>query len=170
MASDGKTNLEKVERVSITKAAEYLLEECRMVLPGIQAIFGFQLVAVFDSGFFEYLSRSRQVLHLVALGLVGVAVAIIMTPAAYHRQHSLHEVTEAFIRISGRLLLLSMLPLAVGLCLDFYIIATLILRGGGAAFFASVLFGVFVLLWFVFPRSRRLQGLVGNQSGNGSRR
>ena len=37
------------EELPLSKAAEYLLEECRMVLPGIQALFGFQLVAVFNS-------------------------------------------------------------------------------------------------------------------------
>ena len=36
------------ERVSLSQAAEYLLEECRMVLPGIQALFGFQLGTFFS--------------------------------------------------------------------------------------------------------------------------
>jgi hypothetical protein len=42
---------EKREELPLSKAAEYLLDECRMVLPGIQALFGFQLIAVFNSSF-----------------------------------------------------------------------------------------------------------------------
>ena len=35
-----------------------------MVLPGIQALFGFQLMAVFSPGFWERLDSSEQRLHL----------------------------------------------------------------------------------------------------------
>jgi hypothetical protein len=41
------------EELPLSKAAEYVLDECRMVLPGIQALFGFQLIAVFSPGFRE---------------------------------------------------------------------------------------------------------------------
>jgi len=152
--------LEAKEKVPLSQAAEYLLEECRMVLPGIQALFGFQLIAVFNNGFHERLTPAMQDLHLVAIGLVAVAVAIIMTPAAYHRQHNPTEVTETFITVSTRLLLWSMLPLAVAISLDFYIIARLIVHQTLSAVLCAVLFGIFVLLWFVFPRSRRLQQMV----------
>ena len=57
-----------------------------MVLPGVQALFGFQLIAVFSDGFTARLTRSEQGLHLLALTLVAVAGALVMTPAAYHRQ------------------------------------------------------------------------------------
>jgi len=39
------------EDLPLSKAAQLLLEECRMVLPGIQALFGFQLIVVFNSRF-----------------------------------------------------------------------------------------------------------------------
>jgi hypothetical protein len=37
------------EPISLEAATGYILEECRMMLPGIQALFGFQLIAVFDA-------------------------------------------------------------------------------------------------------------------------
>ena len=58
------------ERVSLDSAATHILEECRMVLPGIQALFGFQLIAVFNDGFGEKLSAPQQLLHLAAIVLV----------------------------------------------------------------------------------------------------
>jgi hypothetical protein len=48
------------EKVSLDSAATHILEECRMVLPGIQALFGFQLIAVFNEGFAEKLSSNEQ--------------------------------------------------------------------------------------------------------------
>src|SRR4026209_578344 len=99
---------EKREELPLSKAAEYLLDECRMVLPGIQALFGFQLIAVFNSAFDQKLNASEQKLHLLATGLIAVAVAIIMTPAALHRQTGPYAVTDTFVRMSSRLLLWSM--------------------------------------------------------------
>ena len=32
-------------------AVTHLLEECRMILPGLQALLGFQLIAVFSAAF-----------------------------------------------------------------------------------------------------------------------
>jgi hypothetical protein len=52
-----------------------------MVLPGIQALFGFQLIAVFNDRF-QQLEGLYQLIHFIALVLVALSVAIIMTPAA----------------------------------------------------------------------------------------
>src|SRR2546430_17174050 len=74
------------EILPLSEAVTHLLEECRMVLPGIQALFGFQLIAVFNSTFRERLSPTEQCFHLAAIGLVAIAVALVMAPAALHRQ------------------------------------------------------------------------------------
>lgn len=97
-----------------------------MVLPGIQALFGFQLVVVFSPGFSEKLTRPEQIVHFVAITLIAVAVALIMTPAALHRGTGSKKVTATFVNLSARLLFLSMLPLALGICMDFYLIARII--------------------------------------------
>jgi hypothetical protein len=145
------------EDLPLSKAAEFLLDECRMVLPGIQALFGFQLIAVFNPGFSEKLEPDERLLHLLAIVLVAIAIALIMTPAAYHRQTRPQEVTQAFIRLSTRVMLLSMLPLCVGICVDFYLIANMIIGSGGAALLAAALFVFFALFWFVLPRWRTLR-------------
>src|SRR3989442_8738326 len=121
--------MDKREELPLSKAAEYLLDECRMVLPGIQALFGFQLIAVFNSAFQEKLGASEQHLHLLAIGSVALAVAIIMTPAALHRQKGPYEVTDTFVQVSSRLLLWSMVPLALSISIDFYLVSRIIVGG-----------------------------------------
>src|SRR5678815_3475380 len=69
----------ETEELPPSEAAEHLLNECRMVLPGIQALFGFQLVAVFTDGFATKLSSAEQRVHFFAITLVAAAIAIIMT-------------------------------------------------------------------------------------------
>jgi small-conductance mechanosensitive channel len=146
----------KKEPISLDSAARHLLEECRMVLPGIQALFGFQLIAVFNEGFSKKLSAGEQALHLAAIVLVAVAVALVMAPAAIHRQTQQREVSERFIWLSSRLLLASMFPLAVALCLDIYLISRVILeRGTFSAAIAAILLAVIFTLWIVLPSRER---------------
>jgi hypothetical protein len=141
-----------MEKLPLSTAAQMLLEECRMVLPGIQALFGFQLIAVFNQGFSDKLGPLEQHIHLVATGLVAIAVALIMAPAALHRQAGAQHVSAAFIRTSSLLLLCSMLPLALGISLDFYLVARIILEGAWSAALAAGLLAVFLGLWFGLPR------------------
>jgi hypothetical protein len=144
------------QELSLTEAAQYILEETRMVTPGIQAIFGFQLIAVFSARFTE-LTAFEQDLHHAAIALIVVAMALIMTPAAYHRHQEACEVTYTFVVISTRLLLTSMVPLALALCIDFYLVGQLIVAHEWALGLALGLLALLAFLWGIFPRSKRLQ-------------
>lgn len=145
-----------VEQLKLSEAITHLLEECRMVLPGVQTLFGFQLIAVFNAGFTEKLSRAEQELHLFAFVLIAVAAALIMTPAALDRQSGPREASERFLRVGGRLLLASMLPLMAGIGIDFYLIARIVIgERAPAAGAAAALVAFLVLCWFVFPRAYR---------------
>ncbi|HEV7476622.1 MAG TPA: DUF6328 family protein [Burkholderiales bacterium] len=146
----------RTEQIKLDSAAGHLLEECRMVLPGIQALFGFQLIAVFNQGFGEKLSGPQQQLHFAALFLVAVAAGLVMAPAAIHRQTQQREVSERFIWLSSWLLMLSMFPLAAGLSLDLYLIGMIVFEAPGISIaFAIILFAVLMALWLALPRHER---------------
>ncbi|MDB6035794.1 MAG: hypothetical protein JWM16_6132 [Verrucomicrobiales bacterium] len=150
--ADNRDNDPQSEKLPLSKSALYILEESRMVLPGIQALFGFQLIAVFNDGFDKKLGPGDQKWHLLAIALVVLSAGLIMTPAAYHRQTSPREVTEAFIRIATRFLLCGMLPLAMGVSIDFYLIAKIILHDAFSLPLALALFAILTALWFALPR------------------
>jgi hypothetical protein len=147
------------ETLPLSKAATLLLEECRMVLPGIQALLGFQLVSVYNAGFGEKLAKPEQVAHLVAVGLLALAAALVMAPAAYHRETDPRAISSAFIRLSTRLLLGSMVALGLAVSIDVYLIARIILDDVAiAAGLAGALLATMGALWFVYPRVRRARG------------
>ena len=126
------------------------------MVPGMQALFGFQLIVVFTNSFKEELSPTERVLHLVAILLVTIAIALVIAPAALHRQMEPMAVSRRFIAISSRLLMASMAPLAAGICLDVYVVARVILGTSvGAAIIAALLLGVFIVFWLVVPRRAR---------------
>jgi hypothetical protein len=85
-----------------------------------------------------------------------VAIALVMAPAALHRQSQPEQVTRRFIRLSSALLLAGMFPLALGLSLDVYLITALITGAHGAgALVAAGLLIVFGLLWLLLPWHER---------------
>jgi predicted lysophospholipase L1 biosynthesis ABC-type transport system permease subunit len=141
------------EEISLDAAARHVLEECRMVLPGIQALFGFQLIAVFNQGFGEKLSHAQQVLHLVAIVLTTLAMALVMTPAALHRQAEPKAVSDRFLWLASNMVLAGMFPLAVAVGLDAYVVASVVLHNDLiAAILALALLAVFAFLWLYLPR------------------
>jgi hypothetical protein len=146
----------KKEEVKLDSAAAHLLEECRMILPGIQALFGFQLIAVFNDGFDHKLAQGEQQLHFLALFLVAVSAALVMAPAAIHRQSQQREVSERFIWLSSLLVRMSMFPLALGLSLDVYLIARVVFEDLAASLaFAGALLAILTGLWYALPRRER---------------
>jgi hypothetical protein len=123
----------------------------------MQALFGFQLIAVFNAAFREQLSPAERELHLAAIVLVTIAIVLVMAPAALHRQTDPMAVSRRFLTISSRLLMASMAPLTVGLCLDVYLVARVTVNTRGvAAAIAVALLGVFIVFWVVLPRLARL--------------
>jgi Family of unknown function (DUF6328) len=154
------------EPLSLDAVLTHILEECRMVLPGMQALFGFQLIAVFNSTFHERLTDQERLVHLISITLICVAIALVMAPAAYHRQTYPEEATKDVIVSATRLLLWSMFPLLLGICLDFYLIANLILRNQYLSLFLSgIVCAVFVTVWFFLPRSKVLRKLISKSNG-----
>jgi hypothetical protein len=143
------------ETLPLKDAVQQLLDEARMVLPGIQALLGFQLIAVFNEGFANRLGSAEQRLHLVAILLVALATGLVMTPAAYHRQAMQRAVSDAFLRLGSRLVSAALVPLALGLSIEIFIVSRLVTE----SLAASVAIGIVTLavlmgLWLAFPRWR----------------
>jgi len=147
----------EIEPQGMQEATRNVLEECRMVLPGIQALFGFQLIAVFNRSFSTILSPAEQRIHLLALGMSSLAIALVMGPAAYHRQVHPQAVSKRHLRVSSVMLTLGMFPLWLAIVIDFYLVARVICGNVPlAATLAGIVAGVFAGLWFIFPRVARL--------------
>ena len=115
----------QAEQESLSTQADHALEEARMMLPGAETLFGFQLIAVFNQRF-QTLTELQQHLHLAALFAVAVAVALILTPALYHRQTQPDKISRGFLVLATRCLTASSYPLLIGIALEFYIVSTLV--------------------------------------------
>ena len=106
--------------------------------------------------FADKLTFGEQLVHLAAIILLVLAIALVMAPAALHRQMHEQAVTARFIRVASRLLLASMLAMALGLCLEVFLVGKVIAASEAVGIvIALALLGLFVLLWIVVPRRER---------------
>lgn len=127
----------EVERESLQQEATHIVEEARMALPGIQALFGFQLIGVFSDRF-DILDAQGRAVYFIAFLLTAASIALIMTPAAYHRISERGVVTRHFTRLSSAFIAVAMLIFALAINLDLYLIARLILGSGAASIVVPV--------------------------------
>jgi hypothetical protein len=129
---------------------EQMLTEARVILPGAQAIFGFQLAIVLTQSF-ETLPELSRLVHAVSLGLVALAVMLLMAPAAYHRIVYAGEDTQDMHRVGSALVTAATAPLALGLAGDIYVVIGKIIDPESGL--AAAGFGLLVLvgLWYGYP-------------------
>jgi hypothetical protein len=130
---------------------EQLLTEARVVLPGAQALFGFQLAIVLTRAF-EQLPKASIVVHAASLFLVALAVMMLMAPASYHRIVYAGEDTEDMYRVGSVLVTGATLPLGLGLAGDIYVVIAKISGSFAIGSFTGGL--AFVLLsglWYLYP-------------------
>ena len=138
------------------KIGREAIEEARMVLPGMQALFGFQLIAVFNERFKE-LTENERFIHFSATVLVTIAIALIMTPAAYHRLAEQTTISKFFVWLTSWLIAAAMVPLMLGLTLEVYLLGLLVIGDPKTSLaISTTLLAVFSMLWFVFPLAMRL--------------
>lgn len=148
----------ETEKLSLKEEITSALEEARTVLPGIQALFGFQMIAVFNDGFKE-LPHGSQMAHVVAFGLVVIAIALLMAPAAYHRIVEPTMVSRSTVTIISKLIRLGMWPLAFAIALETYTVLMAALKDQTVAVLsAGLVLTILIALWFIWPSAvRRLK-------------
>ncbi|HLM54722.1 MAG TPA: DUF6328 family protein [Pyrinomonadaceae bacterium] len=136
---------------------KHVLTEARVVLPGAQALLGFQFVAVLTDGF-EKLPQISKYVHLASLGLIALTIVLLMTPAAYHRIVERGEETEHFHRFASKMVVAALVPLALGVCGDVYVVAQKVTESQLVAIvFALAALALFWELWFGLTLYRRTQ-------------
>lgn len=139
----------------LTDKIKYVLTECRVVLPGAQALLGFQFVTTLMEAF-EKLPQSSKYVHLMSLSLVAISTVLLMTPAAYHRIVERGEETNHFHRFASGILVAAMIPLALGISGDLFVVVRKVTESTTSAAASAVVSLLFFYgLWFGFTIYRR---------------
>jgi len=124
-----------------------VLTEARVLLPGAQALLGFQLTIVLMEAFAK-LPRDAQLVHLASLGFITLATIVLMAPAAYHRIVERGRDTERFHGFASRMLLLALALLGPGFSGDLYVVLQRAGHAGAALPVSAATLLVFYGAWF----------------------
>jgi len=139
------------EPESIKDQARNSLDEARMVLPGIQAVFGFQLIAIFNERF-AHLPNALKWTHFASLCLVVCTIALIMTPAAYDRIAQPDRISQAFLRMTSIVMSTAMGLFALAVAGELVVIGWLATDSWVIGILTAVVAtSVFAAMWFVYP-------------------
>lgn len=131
-----------------------LLQELRVMLPGVEILFAFLLTVPFSERF-DKLAGHSKALFIVTLGAAAASIALFIAPTAMHRLQGRGKDKEQLVRTSSVLSVSGMGFLVVAITSGLFIVVDLI-YGLALAIPLSVFFGfVFVMLWYVFPLARR---------------
>jgi Family of unknown function (DUF6328) len=161
---------DKLQDPGLHEKIDQMLTEARVILPGAQALLGFQLVITITQSF-DQLSDTSKLVHAVSLGLLALTIILLMAPAAYHRIVYAGEDTEEFHRTGSMLVTAATLPFALGLGCDIYVVIGKIFAsssvGAGVAIAATI---GFIALWHLYPLAVRLRAGGGGSRHAGARK
>jgi hypothetical protein len=154
-AKDAGSGDESSDVLKLHDKIHHVLTEARVVLPGAQAIAGFSFSAFLMESFAQ-LPPSSKYAHLTSLAFIMLSIILLITPAAYHRIVEEGEDSEHFHRLAAGFITTAMVPLALGLSLDFYVVARKVTDSVTIAVAcASLILLLFFGLWFGFTAVRR---------------
>jgi hypothetical protein len=146
-----KMAAEKEEKTPLHTRIEQMLTASRVILPGAQAILGFQFAIMLTKAF-DQLPPSARAVHIAALALVALAVILLMTPAAIHRITFAGENSERFHTIGSRFVVAAAVPLGLGISLELFVALVRVTQSPALGILGACAIGaLFAGLWFVHP-------------------
>jgi hypothetical protein len=132
------------------------INELRLVLPGVQLLFGFLVTVPFTTKF-GTLSLDMRRVYFGAFLSATLATAFLVAPAVYHRMHWRQDVRdkERMFRLCNRLSIAGIGLLAMAMILSVYVLSTLIFEPVLAWIMSAASVLVFGWLWFGLPLTQR---------------
>jgi amino acid transporter len=147
---------QETEKERIDREVIELLNELRVVLPGVQVLFAFLLILPFQAGFSEVTDVERAV-YLVAFLATTAATILLMTPASFHRLRFRAGDKERMLQISNRLVIAGMVCLAVAITAAVFLITEVLLGDLWGFVVAGATAIGLAGLWYAVPLLGKLQ-------------
>ena len=131
-----------------------LLNELRVVLPGVQVLFAFLLAVPFTQRF-ERVTELQRDVFTVSLVCTALGTAFLIAPSSFHRIRFRKHDKEQLIRTGNRLAIAGTALLAVAMSTAFFVVVDMLYHHLLAATLTGAVAAVFVWLWYALPLLRR---------------
>ena len=133
-----------------------LLNELRVVLPGVQVLFAFLLGVPFTQRFGQTTELQRDIYFLTFL-CAAAATALLIAPSAYHRLNWRQADKEHLLVVSNRLAIAGTVLLAISIAGTVFVVTDLLFDATSAALVAAATAAFFAWFWYALPLFRRAQ-------------
>ena len=140
-----ETNKERLNRELME-----LLQELRVVIPGVQVLLAFLLTAPFQQRFAQ-LPGSMRNAFFASIACATLATAFLIAPSAHHRMRWRAGEKERLVRLGNQMAIVGTVFLAAAIVLALYVITDVLFTSGLAILTAVAGLAVFALLWYVVP-------------------
>lgn len=152
------------QKAKLKDKVELVITEARVVLPGAQALLGFQFLTMLAEEFGR-LPGELKYLHLVSLFAIAISTMLLIAPAAFHRLAERGENTERMHSFASRMVLGAMAFLALGIVGDLFVVVWKVTGSYTVATIASLgMLALFYGLWFGYSLYRRGRGDAQGQA------
>jgi len=150
------------ERTALTDRLQQVMTESRMIVPGAQALLGFQFTTVFTAAF-DRLPHGVKLLHIFGMTAIAFATILLIAPASFHRIAEHGEDSERVVQVAARFVILALVPLSIGVAADVGVVAMQMELGRLTAFvFPAATIALSAAVWFVYPIAHRIRHVRGN--------
>jgi uncharacterized protein DUF6328 len=143
--SDGESKKERLNRELME-----LLQELRVVIPGVQVLLAFLLTAPFQQRFAQ-LPGSMRNAFFASIACATLATAFLIAPSAHHRLRWRAGEKEPLVRIGNQMAIAGTVFLAAAIVLALYVITDVLFTTNLAILTAVAAVVVFAGLWYALP-------------------
>ena len=152
--SDREHDSAEDEHERRNRQLDQLLQEARVVMPGVQVLFAFLLAVVFQQGFQQTTTFQRDVFLATILTTAAAALCFI-APAAWHRVLFEQQDKRHIITVSNRFVIWGVGFLALAMTLALILVCDYVFSATTAVVVAVLVGTAFTWFWFAAPYLRR---------------
>ena len=134
-----------------------LLNEVRVVMPGVQVLFGFLMTVPFQQGF-DRIDDFQRMVYFATLLLTAASAACMMAPSAFHRLTFRGRDKPYLVHFGTRLTIVGMALLALAMNGAILLITDIPFKGTTVAVMVGLSAALYVTLWFGIALFRRARG------------
>jgi hypothetical protein len=134
-----------------------LLNEVRVVMPGVQVLFGFLLTVPFQQRF-ETVDDFQRIVYFVTLLLTAASAAFLMAPTAFHRLTFREGHKPYLVRLATRQTIAGMALLALAMNGVILLLTDVLFHSATVVITVGGMSALFVWLWFGLAWRRKASG------------
>lgn len=131
-----------------------LLQELRVLLPGVQTLTAFLIILPFNGGFSQ-IARSEQWVYVATFVCSLSSLILFTAPAAQHRLERPPRDRVHFKHEATRLIIIGLVPLSVALILATHLVVSEVVGSRPALFVAALVTVAIGTTWWMIPLVHR---------------